>query len=343
MPRLRRPQASLPTLLRGLFTRPFSFSISLRVPGKSHTGPLPPLSADQAALADRLRADIQWLAGDIGKRNLFHPTAYRAAEDGLALRLSNLGLHVRRQPFLVHGDQCANLFADVQGSGPSAHEILVYGAHYDSIRNCPAANDNGTGVAAVLELSRRLAQLPVSERPRRTIRLALFANEEPPHFWTDHMGSLVMARAFKAARDNIVGMITPETIGYFSDEPRSQSYPLPLGGDGWGYPTTGNFVAFIGLPGSRRLLKNTIGAFRDAAAFPSIGAVLPASVPGVGSSDHWSFFKCGYPALMVTDTAPFRYPYYHTPEDTPDKVDYPKLARVVDGLSTAALRVANTL
>lgn len=329
MPPLRRPQASIRTLARGLLTRPLSASVALRMPGSSHRGVLPPATPEHALLAARLRTDIEWLAGEIGERNVFRPDAFRAAEEGLGLRLARLGLKVHRQPFRASNCECVNLWADVPGIGERSHEILVYGAHYDSLRNCPAANDNGTGVAAVLELARRLVSLPSSDTPRRTVRLALFANEEPPHFWTDDMGSLVMARAFKRSGDRIVGMITPETIGYFSDAPRSQSYPLPLG---WAYPTTGDFVAFIGLPGSRRLLTSCVGAFRAAAAFPSIGAVLPGCVPGVGSSDHWSFWKMGWPALMVTDTAPFRYPFYHTPDDTPDKVNFPHLARVVDGL-----------
>lgn len=332
MPRLRRPQAHIGTLVRGLLTRPGALELALNMPGRGHAGPLPGQTSEQESLAAQLRGDVEWIAGEIGERNVFRLSAYRAAEMGLRDRLERLGLKVVRQPFEAGGMTCVNLYADIAGKGRLANEIVVYGAHYDSIRGCPAANDNGTGVAAVMALARRLQESASEEGDRRTVRLALFANEEPPFFWTEQMGSLVMARAFKQAGERFVGMVTPETIGYFSDEPRSQSYPLPLG---WAYPTTGNFVAFIGLPGSGRLLKGMVGGFRASAAFPSIGAMLPGIVPGVGSSDHWSFWKCGVPAMMVTDTAPFRYPYYHTPEDTPDKVNYDRLARVVEGLNRA--------
>jgi hypothetical protein len=145
------------------------------------------------------------------------------------------------------------------------------------------------------------------------------------------MGSLVYARACKERGDDVVAMISLETLGYFSDVEGSQSYPLPI--LEWLYPTRGNFITFVGNFASRALVRDAIATFRTSVAFPSEGAALPDFVPGIGWSDQWSFWALGYPALMVTDTAPFRYPQYHTVHDTADKVDYESLARVVDGLN----------
>jgi hypothetical protein len=179
-------------------------------------------------------------------------------------------------------------------------------------------------VAAALVLARALGAAH-----RRTLRVVLFADEEPPYFQTDHMGSLVYARACRARGDRIAAMISLETLGYYSDERDSQHYP-PL--VGVMYPDQGNFIGFVANPDSRPLLYRAIGTFRAQAAFPSEGAALSATLPGIGWSDHWAFWQVDYPAIMVTDTAPFRYPHYHTRQDTPDRLDYERLARVVVGL-----------
>ena len=209
--------------------------------------------------------------------------------------------------------------------GASASEIIVVGAHYDSIAGATGANDNGSGVAAVLELARlmRGAQL------ERSVRFVAFVNEEPPFYRTGEMGSQYYARRSRERGENVVAMLSLETIGYYSDRGGSQRYPFPLG---LFYPASGNFVAFVSKLGSRRLLHRALGAFRRHAEFPSEGVAAPAFIPGVDWSDHWSFWQQGYPALMVTDTALYRYPWYHSVQDTPDKIDYERLARVVTGL-----------
>ncbi len=201
----------------------------------------------------------------------------------------------------------------------------MIGAHYDSVAGAVGANDNGSGVAATLELAR----LMKDAKPSRTVRFVAFVNEEPPFYRSDQMGSGVYARRSRERKDNIVAMLSLETIGYYSDEPGSQRYPFPLN---FFYPSTGNFIAFVSNLGSRPLLHASIAAFRRHAGFPSDGVAAPAFIPGIDWSDHRSFWQEGYPALMVTDTAPYRYPHYHTPQDTPDKVDYERLARVITGL-----------
>jgi hypothetical protein len=143
------------------------------------------------------------------------------------------------------------------------------------------------------------------------------------------MGSVRYARRCRQRDEQIVAMLSLETIGYYSDAPGSQQYPFPFG---LLYPSEGNFIGFVGNVSSGDLVRTAIGAFRQHARFPSEGAAVPASIQGVGWSDHWSFWQVGYPGIMVTDTAPFRYPHYHRREDTPDKVDYARMARVVAGL-----------
>ncbi len=201
----------------------------------------------------------------------------------------------------------------------------MIGAHYDTVSGCPGANDNGTGVAAVLELAQRFSRRP---QPR-TIRFVAFVNEEPPFFKTAHMGSVVYANAAKARGDRVMAMLSLETMGYYSDERGSQQYPAEIASL---YPDVGNFIGFVANDASAPLLSKARRAFEQRTAFPLQSAAAPDEVPGVGWSDQWAFWQAGYPAMMVTDTAPFRYPWYHTAEDTPDKIDYEKLAHVVDGL-----------
>ncbi|HYW79671.1 MAG TPA: M28 family peptidase, partial [Thermoguttaceae bacterium] len=206
-----------------------------------------------------------------------------------------------------------------------ADEIVVVGSHYDTVVGTPGANDNTSGVAALLALARRFTQ----KKTDRTLRFVALVNEEPPYFQSETMGSRVYARRCAERRENIVAMLSLETIGYYDDAEGSQNYPPPFGEL---YPSEGNFIGFIGNAASGDLVRQAVATFRQNEPFPCEGAALPESVPGVGFSDQWSFWQEGYPALMVTDTAMFRYPHYHTAEDTIDKVDFDRTARVVRGL-----------
>ena len=264
------------------------------------------------------------LAGTIGERNLWRYTALQRAAEYIEAQLAAPGLTPRRHTYEVSRVPVSNIDATLAGT-TNAAEVVVVGAHYDTITGCAGANDNGSGVAAVLELARRFAGRPQA----RTIRFVGFVNEEPPFFQTGQMGSLVYANAARVRRERIVGMLSLETMGYFSDEKGSQQYPGPVGTL---YPDVGNFIGFVSNVGSVRLLMKARRAFKRRTAFPIQSAAIPEAIPGVGWSDHWSFWQAGYPALMVTDTAPFRYPWYHTAEDTPEKLDYEKLTAVVDGI-----------
>ena len=229
---------------------------------------------------------------------------------------------------MAKGQKVRNIEVVIEPASADA-KTLVIGAHYDSCGNAPGANDNGTGTAAVIELARSLADL--RRRSALRIRLVLFVNEEPPFFKTEQMGSLVYARRLGQSGEPVIGMISLETIGYFSDRRHSQRYPMPLN---LLYPDTGNFIAFVGLTSSRSFVRKTVRSFRRFAAFPTEGGAAPGFIPGIDWSDHWSFAKLGMPALMVTDTAPFRYPFYHGSGDTPDRIDYERLARVTSGLES---------
>ncbi|MBI4663657.1 MAG: M28 family peptidase [Verrucomicrobia bacterium] len=305
----------------------------IRMPLQSYGGPWLPLSPEEARLQTKLRQNVEVLAGKIGDRNLITFTQLEAAAQFIETALRQSGHKVNRQGFEVHQKVCCNLEAEIRGSA-RADEIVVIGAHYDSVLGCPGANDNATGVAALLYLAASFA----TNRPARTVRFVAFVNEEPPYFQTEHMGSRVYAKRCRSRRDNIVAMLSLETVGYYTDEPRSQQYPFPVGVF---YPSRGNFVAFVGNTSSAKLVRECVSIFRRAVPFPSEGAALMSILPGIGWSDHWAFWQEGYSALMVTDTAPFRYKHYHTENDTPDKIAYDRMARVVGGLQSVVSGLAN--
>jgi len=321
----------------------------VRMPGKN-VSKAAPLSSDEVALREELRADVQRLAGEIGERNMWHYPQLNAAADFIEDSFSRAGLHPRRDSYEIRGQACHNIEAEIPGQQGAASaeataakaavssgavasakaasppQIILIGAHYDSVFGSPGANDNGSGVAAMLALARRSAE----KTTQHTVRFVAFVNEEPPHFLGGDMGSFVYANRCKARGDKISAMISLETIGYFSDAPHSQAYPSP--GLGLLYPKVGNFIGFVSNVHSRTLLRRVVALFRKHAKIPSEGAALPSFVPGVSWSDQWSFWRCGYPGIMITDTAPFRYPHYHSASDTPDKLDYDRFTLVVSGM-----------
>lgn len=304
------------------------------MPGRSYEGPLRPLTEAEQAMRERLRRDLTVLAGDIGERNVGRPDAYRRAAEFIAAELAAADYAVSRQAYTVDGVVCANLEAERRGSS-RAEEFIVIGAHYDTVRGCPGANDNGTGVVAMLELARALRASPSA----RTIRFVAFANEEPPWFQTPLMGSYVYAERCRSRGERVVGMISLETLGCYSDRPGSQHYPFPFN---LIYPDRGDFVAFVSNGASRTWLHQVVAAFRRHARFPSQGGAVPDAVPYGGFSDQWSFWQNGYPALMITDTAMFRYAHYHAHSDSVEQVDFDRLTRVVEGLRHAIRDLADS-
>lgn len=279
----------------------------------------------QQISAARLQTHVERLAGEIGERNVFRPEALRAAADYIQEEWHSQGYQIIPHWYEVAGGQWANLEVTRLGS-VRPHEILLIGAHYDSVRGSPGADDNGSGVAAMLEMSRLFAELT----PTITVRFVAFVNEEPPFFLTQRQGSVVYAKAVRARGDAIRAMVSLEAIGYYRDEPGSQHYP-PL--FQFFYPRQGNFITVVSDFRSRALMRRVVQAFRRASDFPLEHIATTRFVPGVAWSDHWSFWRRGYRAIMVTDTALYRNPYYHTRHDTPDTLTYPAFTQVTEGLA----------
>ena len=284
-------------------------------------------------LAERLRAHVVRLAGEIGERNVWRPGALHVAADYIRDEWRRQGHTVTAQRYVAYEVPSDNLEIVLAGT-TRASEIIVVGAHYDSVRGSPGANDNASGVAALLEIGRALKGAGL----RRTVRLVAFVNEEPPFFFWGEMGSGVYAKAARARGDDIRLMLSLEMLGAYSDEPGGQRYPPFLG---WFYPDRANFIAFVSNIDSRHVLKRTVAAFRSVSNFPSERLAAPGIVPGVSLSDQLSFWREGYPAIMVTDTAFYRYLHYHTAQDTPEKIDYARMAQVVEGLAQATMLLAN--
>ncbi|HEY0844154.1 MAG TPA: M28 family peptidase [Noviherbaspirillum sp.] len=303
------------------------------MPGESFRGPLPALSTDEKQLADRLREHVMQLAK--AERNTAHPGVLEDAARYIESTLVSLGHTVRQQVFSVDGNRVRNIEVSLGGTGGEGRKAIVVGAHYDSAPGTPGANDNASGSAAVIELARALAAIRLPED--HVIKLVLYVNEEPPYFKTAQMGSYHHARDLYTRGEQVVAMLSLETIGYYSDEKGSQRYPPPLDAL---YPDSGNFIGFVGDLGSRDLVQKTIASFRQHARFPSEGLAAPATIPGIDWSDHWSYREHGFPAMMITDTAPYRYPYYHSAQDTPDKIDYERLALVVKGIESVVRDLA---
>ena len=193
-------------------------------------------TAAQAIAPERLERHVRVLAEEIGERNVFRSGTLDAAAAYIAEEWRAQGYEVGRQTYEARGASCVNLEVARQGSHRPG-EILLVGAHYDSVRGSPGADDNASGVAALLELSRAFA----AESPARTVRFVAFVNEEPPFFLTGKQGSMVYARAARAGGDDIRLMVSLEMLGFYSDAPGSQRYP-PLFRHF--YPDRGNFLAW---------------------------------------------------------------------------------------------------
>ncbi len=305
-----------------------------QMPLASYTGALPPLSPDQLAIRDRLSANVSDLTSSIGERNMGARASLPTTVAYIKKKLADSGYtEVNELPYSVGAQKVSNLEVILRGSDLAADNIVV-GAHYDSVPGTVGANDNASGVASVLELARIVQRSGL----RKTVRFVFFVNEEPPYFQTNSMGSWAYAHQLRLDGTKVSGMISMETIGFYSEERGSQKYPAVLS---LFYPSRGNFVGFVGNSDSRDLVRRSIQIFRESSKFPSEGIAAPAEWPGISWSDQWSFWQHNYPAFMITDTAVFRYPYYHTPSDTSEKLGFDKMATLVDGVRHVIETLAN--
>jgi Zn-dependent M28 family amino/carboxypeptidase len=303
------------------------------IPGESYAGAPAPLSAAERDGEARLRRMVGVLASQ--ERNLKRPESLEAAASFIEATLVSHGYGPLAQRFRVGRTEVRNIEIEI-GGGARRDEIVVVGAHYDSEHGSPGANANASGVAALLELARLLH----GTKPAKTLRLVWFVNTEAPYFLTEAMGSLQYVRRAAARGERIVAMYALESLGYYSGEPDSQRYPDPFR---IFYPSKGNFVAFVGNLGSRTLLHQSIAAFRRVARVPSEAVAAPSFTPDIDGSDHAAFWQLGIPAVMLTDTGPYRYRWYHTEQDTPDRLEYAQFARVVTGLRAMLAEMAGEL
>jgi hypothetical protein len=291
-------------------------------------------------LPARLRTHVEAIASE--EHNTATPRQLEQAARHIEASLQGYGYRPHRQEYTAGAQKVRNIEVSVSNTAPGAkpERIFIVGAHYDSAPGAPGANDNGSGTAAVLELARLLKTMQPSRGTE--VKFVFFVNEEPPWFMGEEMGSMQHARALKQAGHKVAGALILETIGWYSDTPGSQRLPPGLEDR---YPSTGNFIAFVGTLESSALVREALAAFKTHSNFPAEGLAAPAHVMGVTLSDHASYNRYGYPALMITDTAFLRYPYYHTAQDTPDKLDYASMARVVKGLGRTieALAGAKTI
>ncbi|MBL8909503.1 MAG: M28 family peptidase [Archangium sp.] len=301
------------------------------MPGTSYAGA--PVAPDEAVVVS-LTNDVTHLAADIGERNIVNtPAALEQTASWITQRLTALGYEVKEQPYPVGERTVKNLVVEKKGTA-LASELVVVGAHYDTAPGNPGADDNGSGVASALSLAEYFAK----REPQRTLRFIFFTNEEPPFFRKATMGSEVAAKKSREANEDIKAMLSLETMGYFTDAEATQHYPFPFS---LFYPSKGNFIAFVADTESRELIHAAITAFRAEAKVASEGASVPASIQGVDWSDHGPYWRQGYRAIMVTDTAPNRNPNYHEQSDLPGTLDFTRLAHVTVGLRAVIETLAN--
>jgi hypothetical protein len=302
---------------------------------------IPEITSEERQLAGQLESHVKALSEDIGERNLFRTGSMGLTVNWISDQFKQIGYKPEKHNYELKGRQrfyddgkSTNIIVEVQGNENPGH-IVVIGAHYDSVSRSPGANDNASGVAVLLSLASYFYENPQN----KTVRFVAFANEEPPFFKTRDMGSYAYAERSRNLGEEITAMIALDGLGYYSDEPGSQTYPFP--GIGLVYPKTANYIGFVTRFGDMNLLRKAISAFREEASIPSEAAALPGFIPGVSWSDHWSFWQHDYSALLITDTLLFRDGEYHTSDDTPDRLDYERMARVSAGLRNVVKELSN--
>ena len=289
------------------------------------------MSAAPAVSAARLEAHVRALSEEFVPRDYTHPQNLNRAAAYIRDELQRAGGRVSVQDFGVRGTTYRNVVASF---GPEEGERIVVGAHYDAAGPYPAADDNASGVAGLIEVARLLSAEPLKTRAD----LVAYPLEEPPFFRTGHMGSAVHARSLRAQGVKVRLMMSLEMIGYFTDAEGSQQFPLAILKAF--YPSRGNFITVVGTLGQASAVRRVKRAMRKASPLPVHSINAPRWIPGVDFSDHASYWDEGYAAVMITDTAFYRNPYYHTARDTAGTLDYARMAMVVQGIHAAVQRLA---
>lgn len=301
---------------------------------EAREAPLPPATAEERALAERLRSVVQHLSVDVGERHGEKEWNYAQATDDLATVFEKMGFSVRRQGFRSGDDVAQNLEVTVAGKG-KASEAVVVGAHYDTARGTPGADDDASGVAAVVELARTFHD----RHPARSVRFVLFANGELPHAKTDAMGSLVYAKELVTQGVRVAAMLSLDGLGHYAKDGGSEQYPAGVAAR---FPAAGNFIAVIGDDRSRDLVNGVTHTLSGHAPVVVIGDVAASGAAYSDDSDHWAFWTVGVPAVMVTDGGPYRSAHHHRATDLPEHLDFDRMARVVEGLGAVLDELAGT-
>lgn len=278
---------------------------------------------------ENLIATVKYLSEEIGERSYHDPRKLGKVADYIEALFREYGLDVKKQPFKYRNETYFNVITEVRGFEVPDAPIIVIGAHYDTVSGSPGADDNASGVAGLLEIARLASRKP----PKRTVRFVAFCLEEPPAYMTRHMGSYVYAQSLSKEGVNVKGMIALEMLGFYRDYKGSQEFPSSL--LRLFFPSAANFISFVGDLQSKSFTKEVESAFKAISSFPVETLNTLAVVPGVDFSDHRNFWKFGYPAFMVTDTAFYRNANYHEQGDTAETLDYSRMADVVTGLYKA--------
>lgn len=279
-----------------------------------------PASSEQA-LYDHVHA----LSVVIGSRSIREYGKIRQAEHYIRTFLDKQEIPFELQGYDHEGNRFNNIVVSLDGDS-RREETIIIGAHYDTVSGTPGADDNASAVAVLLELCRALKDY----RPARTLKLVFFVLEEPPAFMTPAMGSYVYAAQARERGENIVGMVSLEMVGYFNEAEGSQAFPVP--GLNWLFPDRGTFIGVVGNVSSRELTLAVAEALKAGSGLPVEHLVALPFIPGIGSSDHGSFWKMGFRAVMVTDTAFYRNPNYHSENDTIETLRFDKMSALVRGM-----------
>jgi len=316
----------LTRLLIGIL--PILLAVTGAVSCVTQPGVMPVASTNAVADPASLERHVRMLAVNLHPRSVDNQANLDRAADYVLEQLRATGAETAEQPVIVQGQKFRNLIARF---GPRNGPVLVVGAHYDSCGDTPGADDNASGVAGLLELARLLAANP----PKQSVELVAYTLEEPPYFRTDSMGSVWHARSLSEANREVRLMLSLEMIGFYRDTEKSQNYPLaPLK---LVYPDEGNFVAIVAPFGDFGATRRVKALFRGASDLPAVSINAPRFVQGVDFSDHASYWRYKMPAMMITDTAFLRNPNYHERSDTPDTLDYARMAKVVRAVYAVAM------
>ncbi len=296
---------------------------------------MPSMVDSPNSLRDNLVLHVDRLAGLIGPRTLRRPATIKATIGYIEGQWESMGYESHREEYDAIGDLATNIIIEKRGS-KRPHEIVLLGAHYDTVYTTPGADDNASAVAVLIEVSRLLKD----HVGGRTLRCVAFACEEPPYFNADAMGSQYHARVSRERGDSIIGMLCLEMVGYFTSQPKSQRIPPGIPKFlHWAFPSRGNFLAAVGNLASWKLAWTFRRGFKRGSRMPLFSIVLPELIHEIRLSDNSSFWDQGYPALMLTDTSFLRNPHYHEASDLPETLDYDTMTQVALGVAGAVKKL----